>query len=1222
MVSVRPSETELPMPETNDSVDDASRDGPSRYVRFPEPVKSALRDDRLVVFAGAGVSMGEPACLPDFESLAHRIANGTDESRQDNETVDRFLGRLKKNGTRVHELAAKALSEDKLAPTALHRDLLRLYSDANRVRIVTTNFDVLFEKAAAEQFDTEPDAFRAPALPLGNDFYGIVHIHGAVSRPKDMVLTDADFGRAYLTEGWARRFLTGLFREFTVLFVGYGHNDTVMNYLARALPATGEPGRFVLIGKEQLDQQRWRILGVEPIPYRQSGEHDHAELQGGVAWLAELATRGIFDWRREISELAKKAPPIGGEEIDAIDEALADPMKTRFFTKAAVLPDWIDWLEHRDELDALFNDAPLGERDVDLAKWLAERFAHDHADALFLLIARHGMQLHPDFWWTLGREIGTSEQELLNKTVLSRWISMLLATAPKPTGVQIDDGRRFVLLWLGERCAKHGLVDDLLQIFDAMAQSRLLLKQGFAWSDADRRTPGSSISVETILVGDHHALNELWDKLKQKLDRVAEPLLGKLTKRLEEQYVTLRSWQYASPQSEPANFRRSAIEPHDQDEHLEPVDVIIDAARDCLEWLAANDATVAERWCDQLVRADAPLLRRLAVHGIRARTDLRPNATIDWLLANTDIHDVAAHHEIFQVTQKAYPRSSAGRRKKFLEAVLAYRWPKEDDPDRDGRTSNWHFNWLYWLHTSAPNCNLAKQKLEEVQERHPEFKPREGLDFRHYSSDWTELPHESPWTVDELLGRSAAEWVSELLAFRQTDVNGPDPIGLLEAIREAANRNFEWGIDLADALADAGAWDAVLWRVLLRAWPKEELDETQWCRVIQRIGSIELYSQHGREIAEAIRELVRVRDVPDATNLLPLANSVASALWRHLDREEWPEEQDDQFLLDGEVSPLKRRDWLQVADSHPAGALADYWLRSLSVWREQQDPAPDALVGEYRAALSEIVRDRTLAGTLGRATLASQLPFLAAVDEAWTRENLVPLFYIERGTDEFQAAWDGFLWRVGFDPTVAELMEEAIRNAVPQIRSELAEQEERFVQYYTRMVGSFVDDPFSDWIPRLFKHGNEKTRLHFAGAVGDKLIGMAGNERRGWWRRWLKRYWEGRLLGVPVALDSSETEPMLEWLPFLGMDFPEAVELAIQMPVAPVLRGTLIYSLHKRKLSRHGVAMARLLIWLGDGSIPRHMRPCGKELIDEVLAADLSSDLELGLKELAAKLDS
>ena len=158
-------------------------------IRFPESVKSALRDGRLVVFAGAGVSMGEPARLPGFESLARTIARGTGESRKENEPVDRFLGRLKHKGTKVHELAAKALSREDLAPTTLHRDLLRLYSDASRLRIVTTNFDLLFEQAAADLFDTAPDALRAPALPLGHDFNGIVHVHGAVSQPQDTVLT-------------------------------------------------------------------------------------------------------------------------------------------------------------------------------------------------------------------------------------------------------------------------------------------------------------------------------------------------------------------------------------------------------------------------------------------------------------------------------------------------------------------------------------------------------------------------------------------------------------------------------------------------------------------------------------------------------------------------------------------------------------------------------------------------------------------------------------------------------------------------------------------------------------------------------------------------------------------------------------------------------------------------------------------------------------------------
>ena len=54
-----------------------------------------------------------------------------------------------------------------------------------------------------------------------------------------MVITDEDFGRAYMTEGWAARFLVELFSNFTILFVGYSYDDTIMSYLTRALPPRG-----------------------------------------------------------------------------------------------------------------------------------------------------------------------------------------------------------------------------------------------------------------------------------------------------------------------------------------------------------------------------------------------------------------------------------------------------------------------------------------------------------------------------------------------------------------------------------------------------------------------------------------------------------------------------------------------------------------------------------------------------------------------------------------------------------------------------------------------------------------------------------------------------------------------------------------------------------------------------------------------------------------------
>ena len=154
-------------------------------VDFPQPLLNALRDGRLVVFAGAGVSMGPPAGLPSFRELAEEVAKGTGKSIAESEDIDKFLGRLKEDGVEVHQRAAGKLQPDNLEPNALHRNLLRLFQEKDDpVRIVTTNFDCLFEQAAEVEglFKSKPRVFEAPAFPLGT-LQDIVD-QATISKPK------------------------------------------------------------------------------------------------------------------------------------------------------------------------------------------------------------------------------------------------------------------------------------------------------------------------------------------------------------------------------------------------------------------------------------------------------------------------------------------------------------------------------------------------------------------------------------------------------------------------------------------------------------------------------------------------------------------------------------------------------------------------------------------------------------------------------------------------------------------------------------------------------------------------------------------------------------------------------------------------------------------------------------------------------------------------------
>ena len=1148
--------------------------------------------------------MGEPAYLPSFKCLAKLIAHGTGEKLKEDEPVDQFLGRLKnERGTEVHELAAQKLSENIPKPTDLHRDLLRLYSKAESTRIITTNFDLLFEKAAQEMFELKPEVFRAPALPLGHDFNGIVHVHGAVSHPVEMVLTDEDFGRAYLTEGWARRFLLELFRSFTVLFVGYSHNDTIMNYLARALPISEDKLRFALKNEkpnekdEKDENERWQFLGIVPISYPSSSEQDHDALYSGIYRLADNTARGILDWQREIMEIAGKPPSLNEEEMDLIEDALLDEMKTRFFADAASSPEWIDWLDQRKYLDSLFGTDELSDHKRKLAEWLANTFAREHSDSLFLLIGRHGMQLHTAFWFELGRTIKRQQDLPLGKDILSRWVSILLATIPAYPN-------KSVLLWLGERCIEVGLIDSLIDIFIACAINHLEIRSGFTLYNDDGEDPHPPIRVDLSSMSGHFEINQLWKNgLIPKLNQVAEPLLARVAEYLSSQHRILCAWGKTTRDDDSTSFRRSAIEPHQQDKHPEAVDVLIDTARDCLEYLVTNRPEEAARWCNQLVGAQAPLLRRLAVHTLSKRKDLNPNEKIDWILAHMDLHDTPAHHEVFLLLKQTYPKVDSKRREAVVEAIFVYRCPNEQDDKNERRTAYRHFMWFHWLYSADLDCTFAKEALEDVLERYPDFQPREHPDLLSWHGIGSGF--QSPWTVEELLSRAAEEWVEALLSFQRIEILGPDRNGLVITVQDAAKQDFEWGIALAGELAKRSAWETDLWAVLIRAWTKE-LTEDKHRDVLHRLNRTELYEKHAYWIVDVLYALVRNGGVPYAPNLLRDANEIAVGLWKHIDHDEPTENPSD---------------WLNQAINRTGGKMAEFWLGSLSLWRKQQVPKTDVLNGEYLEALSGIVEEKSLAGRLGRSVLASQLPFLLAVDEEWTKENLLPLFKAHDNIGEYQAVWDGFQY-VSLSLPVAEFMKDTFLDAVSRIQSELfdGQRREAFIKAYTTMLVYFVDDPLKIWIPKFFCHTDEESRKIFASHIHLLFRGMDLDKQLEWWECWLKRYWQFRLQGKPIQLDLGEIEIMVQWLPyFRGAVFVEAVALAVQMEQVPLEHSPSAHEINESGLwQRYPEAVAKLLIYLDGCNLPIYSWHGAKVLIDELVASDIPGDFKEKLEELRA----
>ena len=1163
-------------------------------IDFPEPLLAALRDNRLVIFAGAGVSMGDPASLPSFDDLARQVAQGTGQRMEGGEPPDQFLGRLKASGVNVHERAAEILSGDDPQPNALHSGLLGCFAAGQAVRVVTTNFDPLFEWAAEISRGTALQRYSAPALPTGRDFDGLVHVHGSLDRVRSLVLTDEDFGRAYLTEGWALRFLLDLFRSFSVLFVGYSHNDVVMSYLGRALPPPDlsrpdAPRRFALT--DQAGNRRWNLLRIEPIAYPMPSPDDHSRLGDGVAGLVSYMRRDLLSWQRTIADIAQGPPPIDPEQEDLISDVVTDPDRILFFTRVASDPGWIEWLARRGHLAVLFDSSGAAGADgvsSRLAGWLSNRFAQDYSDELMRVIGWQRMRPGTRLWDSLvltlvGESNSAGQIPEWEPAVVDKWISLLLVNIPP--GVQHLEVR---LGNLAMAAARAGLNDALIECFDALAG----LSSGRRYGVADRSW----------------ALNKIWTaQLAPRVPLVAERLLERLLARLRARHGSARIWENATRESGAAIWRRASIAPRADDlQRYDSNDVLIDAARDCLLHLLQHEPRIATGHLDQMIRSEAPLVRRIAVHCAAQRRDRSADEQVEWLLKDLSLFDRACQRELRLFAEATFASLSGQLKQRFLAAVDDYpNPPGEQDAEMKLAVADIKMDWLAWLREVDANCALTSAAIERLNEAFPQLSIDRDIDLDGDRSVVTWVKRESPWTAAELSARPANEWLTLLREFKGDDPFGPSLARLFEQLREAAAEHFDWGIDLADELAQSRNWDTELWRPLFEAW-KREKEEAEFRQILARLDSAELQRHHSEAVARLLASLVDGGGRPYAHQMLMPANDLALSLWSNLGEH---------------IDETDGLDWYTKAINGAAGPLSQFWLNSMSLALRKDGADRDRLKEPYRSIFDAMVQDQTPNGRMACAVLCRAFSFLLHADETWTREQLVPLLTAEPDSDGFQAAWDGLMY-ASLDLSTVDALTPAFLFAakhVPEFTH--ANTRETFATYLADLSIDIVDDPIDDWIPRFLLHAEDQDRQRFAWAIGRRLDDMSEVDTEELWNRWLRRYWENRVNGVPTLLSPDEVATMLDWLPHLDRLFHEAVQLALRMPRVGTVQFLLVDGLKEgAQCEQEPDAVSDLLIWMAKSQSGLAAGWEWGGLIERVLEAGVTEDRAKSLQALRASL--
>ena len=693
-----------------------------------------------------------------------------------------------------------------------------------------------------------------------------------------------------------------------------------------------------------------------------------------------------------------------------------------------------------------------------------------------------------------------------------------------------------------------------------------------------------------------------------------ETVLEITARRLSERQSALSAWGQSDSTWDSDSISRSAIEPHSQDQFQNDVDALIDIARECLEWLAANRTEYARLWSERHSNSRVPLLRRLAIHTLTELTGLSADEKIAWLLERCDVNELGAKHELFRAARSAFPYASQELRQSFIQTVLDFRLPESEEYNSARISAGHHFEWLSWLCESTPECELTVKALEGIREHYPEFLPSEHPDFLIWSR--TSTGAKSPWTMEMLLARPATEILPLLLEYQPTNreiFDGYDRWAMLTTVKEAAKQNPEWGLDLADNLATSGQWEADLWPSILRAWAETEMAVSSLHRVLSHLSTEELHREHSRYVPDTLCELAQRVNITEDGWFLPKANAVAGAMQRYANNTEMPNRTSYVGGVPQEV------DWLSTAINHPSGKLADFWLRSIELWRNGQETSPQSLSGEYLSALNGIMQEGGVVGKLGRAILTSRLHFLLHVDEDWSLENLSPLFGV--GHEDFRPAWDGFLTWGRITPQVKDRMREAFLNGVQRAKHEPDwSMQHRFLHLYTDMLVWSVSGPADEWVTRLLSDSNEDVRREFAERIGFLLRSLTEDQQKEWWNTWLKGYWENRLQGVPCPLDDGEITAMLEWVTLLPGVFREAVSLAGQMRRAPLHRSMVLHEINESNLiDDQPDALAKFLILLGQTDTHPWFWHRTREAVDKLLTKELLPDIETGLHELIAK---
>ncbi|WP_455268950.1 anti-phage defense-associated sirtuin Dsr1 [Rahnella aceris] len=1150
---------------------------------IPDELLQAHEEGRVVFFCGAGISY--PADLPGFKGLVEQIyrLNGTTLSEIEREafergqfdaTLDLLERRLPGQRMAVRRALAKALKPKlrRRGATDTQAALLRLArSREGAVRLVTTNFDRIFH-VAAKRTGQAFQAYAAPMLPIPKNsrWDGLVYLHGLLPEKADdtglnrLVVTSGDFGLAYLTERWAARFVSELFRNYVVCFVGYSINDPVLRYMMDALAADrmlGEvtPQAWSLgdcePGQEHRKAIEWEAKGVTPILYTvPAGTYDHSALHQTLHAWADTYRDGVQGKEAIVVKHALARPQDSTRQDDFVGRmlwALSDKsgLPAKRFADLNPAPP-LDWLleafsDERFQYSDLprFHVPPHVEVDTKLRFSLIRRPApYDRAPQILLASGGVSVSQWDDVMFHI-----------------ARWLVRYL-----------DDPR--LIIWIAERGGQmHDrwtwLIEHELDRFAALERDRKTSERDEILLHAPKAIPGPLMSTlwRLLLSG---CVKSPWRSPdlyrwqgRLKREGLTTTLRLELRELLAPKVVLKKPFRWSDDDSS-STGEPSRIKQLVDWELVLAVDHLHSTLRDLADepWKSALPHLLED--FQQLLRDALDLLRELGEtddRSDRSHWDL-PSITQHW--QNRGFRDWVSLIELLRDAWLVVRSNDSARATHIALSWFELPYPtfkrlalfaaSQDDCIPPEQWVNWLLVegawWLWSTDTGREVFRLfvlqgrhlagtAQDRLEAAILAGP---PREMYRDDLEAERWQDLVARSVWlhlaklsTSGLVLGASATARLAEIsTAYPQWQLATNERDEFSHWMSGTGDPDYEDSRDVD--IAPRKRQELVQW--LAKPMPERRpFYEDTWCdvcrtRFFHSLSALRELSQDGVWPAGRWREALQTwaeegMVLRSWRYAAPLVQTMPDAVLQEIDHAVtwWMEvastsiSRHEDILLNlcrrvlaletGSGSRIIRNgietyDPVGSAINHPIGHVTQALI---TLWFKQNPNDNDLLPAELKPIFTILCEAQIDRFRHGRVLLGSRLIAFFRVDRPWTEQHLLPLFGWSNPV-EAKAVWEGFLWSPRlYQPLLTAFKSQFLESA--NHYADLGEHRQQFATFLTYAAlgptEGYTVEEFRSAIGALPQEGLEESAQAFSQA----LEGTA-DQSEDYWKNRAQPFWQ------------------------------------------------------------------------------------------------------------------